>query len=371
MLPPDETSGTSSVPENTSTAGDVSSQANAPSSASSFSPDTTTGPQAAQPPGDNPASPPDAPTDDRSALLAIVKQVTKVEPKNPAGEGKPAVSDGSSATEAKPDPAAALASAIENDPTEEEFKGMTPRTKARVEKLLEQRHAARQEADALKPHAAKWQQMDGYLKKHNLAAEDANTLLGVGAALRRGDFKAFLDGVQPYVDHARQALGQLVPNDLQAKVDTGELSEDAAKQLTVARIANARLQGEVRANTDAQTAQRQADAQAHVMATVNTAITTWEQGIRARDPDYAKMAPEVEAEARLLIAAHGHVKSVEEATAIADRAYARVKRMFSAGRPAPVATPKQPSGARAVNGARAEPRNLMEAAMQGLERARA
>jgi hypothetical protein len=368
MPPIDDLSGNSSVPDTTS----ASNSEGAGSNTSPSQPDTTADTQAPAPPGDSVASSPDAPAeDDRSALLKIVQKVTKVEPKNPEGEGK-AAPDGSPKTDTNTEAqAAAEAATLETDPTEDELKGMAPRTKARMEKLLAQRHAARQEAEAAKPLAAKWQQMEGYLAKHNLAASDANMLLGIGASLRRGDFKAFLDGVMPYVTHAQEALGMAVPADLQSKVEQGELSEDAAKQLTVARIQTARLQGELKANTDTQAAQRQAQAQAQTVATINSAVTTWEQSIRARDPDYAKIAPEVEAEARLLIAAHGQVKSVEEATAIAERAYARVKRLYAAGRPAPAATPKQPSGARSVNGARAEPRNIMEAAMLGLERARA
>jgi hypothetical protein len=367
MPPFDETTGTSSVPESTTVVAGTSADT---SSSTSPPENTNADTQAPASPGDTSATSPSAPVDDRAGLLEVIQKVVKADPKNPAGEGKSTAPDGSSTTETKPDPQA-VAAALEADPTEEEFKGMTPRTKARVEKLLEQRHAARQEVEALKPHAAKWQQMEGYLRRHDLAAEDANTLLGVGASLRRGDFKAFLDGVMPYVEHARQALGQSLPPDLRQKVDAGEMTEEAAKQLGVARITNARLQTEVKANTDAAAAQRAAEAQARTASAINAAVVTWEQGIKSRDPDYAKMAPEVEAEAALLIAAHGQVKTVEEATAIAERAYARVKRLYAAGRPAPVATPKQPSGARAVNGARPEPKTLMEAAMMAVERSRA
>jgi hypothetical protein len=368
MLPIDDIGGASSAPENTATA--------SPDTGASASPSPdTAGSQAPASPatGETTAPSPDAPTDDRSALLAIVKKVVETGPKNPSGEGKqPAASELNPATVTNTETqAAAEAAALEADPTEAEMQGLAPRTKARMEKLLSQRHAARQELEAAKPLVAKWTQMEGYLTKHNLAPSDANMLLGIGANLRSGNFKAFLDGVMPYVTHAQEALGLAIPNDLRAKVETGELSEDAAKQLTVTRIQNARLQTELKANGDAQAAQREAEAQARNVGTITTAMSAWEQNVRTRDPDYARIAPEVEAEARLLIAANGTVKSVEEATSIAERAYARVKRLYAAGRPAPAATPKQPSGARAVNGARPEPKNLMEAAMQGLERARA
>jgi hypothetical protein len=367
MPPFDEETGTSSVPENTSSTAGTSAPAN-----EAGTPDTTAETQAAASPGENSASPPDAPVDDRAGLLAAVQKVVQAEPKNPAGEGSAAAPDGSSTNETKTDPQAeAQAAALEADPTEDELKALAPKTKARIEKLLDQRRAARQEVEALKPQAAKWQQMEGYLTRHDLAAEDANTLLGIGAALRRGDFKTFVEGVGPYWVLAHEALGLSVAPDLRAKVDAGEMSEDAAKQLTATRIANSRLQGQVKANTEAATAQRAEVEHARTAQAVGSAIAEWEAGIKARDPDYAKKAAAVEEEAQLLIKAHGHVKSVEEGLKIAQQAYDRINRLFAAGRPTPAPSQRQPSGARAVNGARAEPKSMMEAAQAALDRMRA
>ena len=320
--------------------------------------------------GENPASTPDAPVSDRDALLKVVRDVVKVEPKTPlAGEGDTAAPEPASPGT---DPAAtqAAADALEADPTDTELAGLVPRTRQRIEKLLGQRNAARTEIEALKPRSAKWDQMEGYLTRHDLAAEDVNLLLGVGAALRRGDFKAFRDGVMPYVELANQALGLSLPPDIQTKVDTGELSAEAAKELATTRFTNARLQGQAQARTETDAATRAAEGEARISQEVQGAVTAWEAATKGRDPDYAKKAPAVLRITQALMLQYGRPRTAEAAVAMAKSAYEEAGRMFAAARPAAPPTLPQPSGARAVNGARAEPRSLREAVMRGLERGR-
>lgn len=335
------------------------------------SPDQSAGTQApASSPGDNAASPPDAPVDDRAELLKVVRDVVEAKPKTPPqGEGTTAAPEPASPD---PDPnAQPPADPLDTDPTEEELKALHPRSKARIEKLLSQRNGFRTELETLKPDADKWKQMHGYLTQHDLAAEDVNLLLGVGAALRRGDFKAFRDGVAPYLRLADEALGLALPDDLQAKVDAGELSQETAVQFSTTRFSNNRLQQTVQANNEAAEAARQAEAEARVNQAVTQSVTSWEQGVQARDPDYAKKAPMVLRYSQALIAELGRPRTPEDAVALAQRAYAEVNATFAAARPAPVPTRRQPSGAQAVNGtARPEPASMMEAVMRGLEAAR-
>jgi hypothetical protein len=103
---------------------------------------------------------------------------------------------------------------------------------------------------------------------------------------------------------------------------------------------------------------------------VQAAVTTWETETKGRDPDYALKAPAVLRISQALIAEQGRPKTAEAAVAMAKAAYEEAGRMFAAVRPAPRPTASVPSGARAVNGARAEPTTMMEAAIRGLERSR-
>lgn len=354
---------TSTETANPSLAADTSSDPSVDTASPSVNADT----QASASPGETPATAPVAPIDDRAELLSIVQNVVQADPKNPKGEGQPTASE----LEAPKDNTAATPDPLDADPTDDELKALQPRTKRRMEQVLKQRNEARTEAETLKPAAARWQQMDGYLKRHDLAAEDVNLLLGVGAALRRGDFKAFLDGVSPYVDLARQNLGLTLPADLQSKVDEGEISTEAATELSVTRLTNARLADQAKANTVAAQTAAQAEQQTRLATSVNAAVTSWEAEVKSRDPDYAKKAATVLRFSQALMAEHGSPRTPEAAVALAKRAYDEANDVFKGALPPPVATRPAPVGARAVNNARAEPRTLMEAARLGLERSRA
>jgi hypothetical protein len=341
----------------------------------------TQAPDASASPGDTstpqatPANPEPTtqPRDERADLLSIVQDVVKAksaDPKNPGGEGsaddKP---PGEGETPLQTD--TAPAAQPEADPTEDELKALPPRTAHRIKALLRQRGEARAEVENLKPAAAKWAQLDGYLTQHDLAPEDVNLLLGVGAALRRGDFKAFRDGVMPYLELANQHLGLTLPADLQAKVDQGEMTTEAATELSVARLNNQRLTGQVKATTEATQAQIERDRNLQTARIVNDAVTSWENDVKSRDPDYPKKAAAVMRVSQALIAQHGQPMTAEAAVKLAQMALDETNAMFANAIPPRPPSRPVPAGANGVNHARPEPRTLMEAALMGLERARA
>jgi len=93
--------------------------------------------------------------------------------------------------------------------------------------------------------------------------------------------------------------------------------------------------------------------------------------LSASDPDYKAKAPSVRRAAQaLLFERGGTISSVQEALEITKSAYDEVNRTMRAFQPAPRATHPQPNGATQTPSARAAPKTLMEAALQGLDQAR-
>lgn len=347
----------------------ASSSATADALSAAFEASVTTPDDTGAAPGpadqDAPASPSDAPVDDHAALLQAVQKVVgkpdsaaKIPEGEAAAAGPEQPDDGAAqATPAAPDP-------LDSDPDAQELAGIAPKTRKRIDRLLEQRNAARTELESLKDPANRWMQLNGYLQEHKLAAEDVNLLLGIGAALRRGDMRAFRDGIAPYWQLANEALGDFLPTDLQAKVETGEITLDVAREVSQMRHANARLNGQAQLN---QQEINQA-AQARVQSQVHDAIANWEQQIIRRDPDYARKAGAVLRISQALMAEHGAPQTPETAVAMAQRAYEEAGGWV--GRLSPQPTRPVPDSTRVVNGARAEPRDLMEVAMRALDRPR-
>jgi hypothetical protein len=311
----------------------------------------------------NTASPSDAPADDHAGLLEAVQRVVEPSAKNSeseAGQAGPKPEETQS-PEGAADP-------LDTDPSEQELGTYVPKTRKRVERLIAQRNSARQEADRLKEPAAKWDQFHGYLSQSQLAPEDVNLLLGIGAHLRAGRMREFRDGIAPYWQLANEAIGDFLPQDLQAKVNEGEITHETAAEMSRLRHANVRLNGQAQiADKNLQTARQQQVANA-----VRDAVVVWEDGVKQRDPDYARKAAAVLRISQALMSEHGAPQTPEAAVALAQRAYEEAGGWVGQfTRPAPPTRPVPDSTRVNGSGARPQPNSLMEAAMLGLERARA
>lgn len=306
-------------------------------------------------------------------MLAAVQDVVKVgedplvtgqRPESPEpkpADGTPSPSP-TAQTQSQPDP-------FQHDPTEAELSTYKDDTRRRIEQLLAQRNEARQVSERYRADAEAFTQFRAYQAAHQLENDDINLGMATMAALRRGDFQAFLNGVLPYVEVAQQALGWTLPTDLQTQVDTGQLPLDTARELSVGRITQARLQTE--ANTYRQSAEL--SGQQQLANSIYGAVKAWEDQAKARDPDWALKSDIVERFSQSLVANEGRPASPQAAVAMAQRAYEEANRVVQRMRPAPAATRPQPSGVHQStgNGAAPQPRTLMEAAILGLQRGNA
>jgi len=250
------------------------------------------------------------------------------------------------------------------DPTEADLKKLRPETRKRFEQLLSQRNELRQQWEAVVPELEQHRLLTGYLQQHQLAPDDVNTLLGVGAALRRGDYQGFLNGVTPYVMAAQEALGIRISHDLQSQVDEGLIDDATARELTRTRHraaqAEARLQD---ANQVATVTQQQQQVDQ-----IRSAVDTWEGGIQQRDPDYAQKSGAVRRYAQGLMQERGNPRNQQEAVALVQAAYDEVNAAFRRAQPAPRPTRNGPSSIHVATGTpTADPRNMKEAVVMALQ----
>lgn len=303
-------------------------------------------------------------------LLKAVKDVVTIDDdpivgETPSDDQVEAPKDAtvSSPTEPRPD------DPLQSDPTDVELDTYKPDTRKRIEQLLAQRNEARQTSERYKADAEAFAQFRDYQTSRQLENDDVNLLLEAGAALRRGDFQGFLNIATPYVAAAQQAVGQVLPEDLQGQVDEGMIPYETARELSMHRINEARLQTE--ANTYRQNAEL--IGQRSVAQQIYGAIAEWETATRARDPDWASKQDIVERFSQSLVQTRGSPTSPQQAVAMAQEAYEEANRVVTRLRPQPQPTRPNPSGAHSMNGngAAPEPRTLMEAAIQGLQRGNA
>lgn len=359
--------------------------------APSSSADTTSAPSPAAPAPDAPLpssgtdspSPPsgDSRRSDREELLSAVLAVVPTKPETPAipTEGDPSVADQGDKAKAGPDQVAAKDTGqgqtptpdtasqdkdTEADPSEAELRKLRPETRRRFERLLGQRNEARQAFDAVQPELTAHRQLQGYLTQNQLAADDVNRLLGVGSALRRGDFQAFLEGVTPYVMVAQEALGIRIAPDLKRQVDDGTISEDAARELTRTRHQARRAESELTATRQQQTV----DTQARNVGAIRDAVDKWEADLRTRDPDYARKSVAVRRFSQALMQERGLPVDPAAAVALVKAAYDEATRELLRAQPAPQATRRAPSGIQTTTTGSVvrEPATMKDAALQAL-----
>lgn len=253
---------------------------------------------------------------------------------------------------------------LSKDPTPEELAALKEGTRQRFERLLGERNHFRAEAQVT-------QVLRDFLVSNDIAREDFQLTLDLAAAMRRGDFRAFLEGVGPYVQLATQALGITLPGDLDNEVRSGRMTFDVAAN--VSRERYARMLSDQRATraTQIMTDQSTVQTQQRNAQQIEQTVAAWENSIRQSDPDYAQKEETVRNFLWAVVQEQGPPRSPEHAVEIAKEAYNRANNTFRRFAPAPRATRAVPSSTNrsAAPGARPEPTTLMEAAMLGLERA--
>jgi hypothetical protein len=256
-------------------------------------------------------------------------------------------------TDTSKEPAEEKADPDDSDPTDEELKGYQPKVQKRIRKLLSQRNEVRREAEELRPDATHYRNIRQFMAEANLEDGEMAELFKVGRLLKGNDIAGFeqaLDIVLPIAQQLLEATGRALPTELREKVESGEITEEAARDL--ARQRTRATTAERRATVvekQAQTQQQQAQTLQHRTA-VQTAVATWEQRIRQSDPDFGLKADAMRDAALALVAEKGAPKTPQEAVDMAKAAYDRVNAWFRKARPA--AKPSTPAPSNGPNGNR-------------------
>jgi hypothetical protein len=254
--------------------------------------------------------------------------------------------------------------------TQAEYDAYVPRTQKRIRQYQAEIRKLNEHIGPLESAAKTTTELQNFLRQSDIAKEDFGLVLDLAAAMRRGDFRTFLEGVGPYVKLAQESLGIQLPPDLAQAVQMGHMTQDAARYTAQVRGSQALAASQLqRVQTEA--SQREYVTQVRSFQNeVAGAVSQWEQQVKRTDPDYARKEPVVRELLHAVVHERGPPRSPAEAVEIARQAYERANQMASRFVPAPRSTHQNPSSINRVNGARAEPRSLKEAVHLALERSR-
>lgn len=258
--------------------------------------------------------------------------------------------------------------------TEEELKSYKPQTRKRIESLLDDRQRLNERVGLLEPQAEQMETLQTFMKDKSLSAQDVSQYMVLGSLGKSddpADLRAALDQINIYKTALEGQLGEVLPEDLQTRVDEGLLDAEGAKEVALSRVNTERAgrQAEAAQNT-AQTVEQQTtqNAEASAAAVINTTMSDWQHQKMATDPDFATKAPFLEDKIRSKVAAAGgRVLDQSQALKIAEEAYSEVQAQVKAIAPAKVPEAKKvlKSGG-APGNLTSQPKTAHDAVLQAL-----
>lgn len=244
---------------------------------------------------------------------------------DPKASGEPAKDAGAEAEDAQ-----APANLNERIP-DDEWKRMPIKTRRRIESFREGIKERDKTIQTLEPRARATDQLGAYLQRNGMTPEHANSALSLYAAILHDPAKA-KQALAPLVEYVDRQIGEIMPDDIRARVEAGEISEAAGKELARTRMEAARSGARVQQRTEHD--QRVADEGkrreefARQADEVTQEVSKWETAWKASDPDYSKKAPHVLKRLSRIVEARakaGQFPSREDAVALAKEIRAEVE----------------------------------------------
>lgn len=298
---------------------------------------------------DNPAPQAGSGEEDKD-LLAVVRDAVQKTPEAAASPAA-AVETGAKPADAIKDPTAAEE---DQDEENEDFSNVPFNQHPRFKQLVTQRRKLRDQVRQLEPDAERYRNVQRYLDINGLSAEDAHEALELRALMRANPAEAW-KRLQPMVSQLLSEAGEILSDDLQQRVAAGEMTKQAALEVSRARAQVASVQRMHSISADF--------AAKQAVVSRQQAAAAWEQDRRLKDPNFGAKAAVLAWEVKNLLAQEGRPDTPEGVRDQLERAYAAVNRSFVA--PAAAQPARQPvapmrSGSVAGN-AKPEPRNAMEA----------
>lgn len=230
--------------------------------------------------------------------------------------------------------------------------------------------AITRERDGLKPDAEQYRNIKAYMDENGLKHDQVADALELSAQLVN-DPEQGLKTIDKIREVLNDILGNTLPAELQAQVDSGEMTEAAALEVSRARAKTNRADRRVESVTKSQ---KDADAERANEARVTgirTKVDAWENDVKVRDPDFAKKRGTIGMNVRAILFARGeNFKSEDDAVAVMKQAYSLTNHQIASLSPKPQARRgHQPSGggARGASIPAAEPKTLGEALSRALE----
>ena len=226
------------------------------------------------------------------------------------------------------------------------------------------------ERNALRSDAGEYRKVTAFMDANALTAEEAAngiTIMGLAKLNPKEAFKQ----IAPWFRQVCIAAGEILPDDLAARVTKGELTKEAAFEIS-------RLQADQKAGTVRQEFEQKRGQRTQQMESVNAvrgAAEQWEADRQLKDPNFAAKLPRIQEKLAFLHATGQRPTTPEGVREQLKLVYAAVNR--EAGAAAAAVTRSQPRkpaiapvrAAQVAGNARPEPKSTLEIIRAARQRA--
>lgn len=231
------------------------------------------------------------------------------QPSGSKGDDEGAEDAAKAATDDKPQgEKSAEAADADLELSDEETKGTDPKAR-RIRNLVGKVKQVNDQLRSMQPVAERMAKIDKFVEEHGLSKENMNTLFAGAVKLKREgvtdeDFRASVEIMTairndpnrayalllPVVESLAALTGDVLSDDLVQQVAAGQITEEAARELSrsrAGRVITQHQQTEAQKRAQADAEARARSAAAEQGNTVAMGITNWEDQWKSRDPDYA------------------------------------------------------------------------------------
>lgn len=234
----------------------------------------------------------------------------------------------------------------------------------RWQEMVRDRDSLKEKVDALTPRAEDYGKIEQFMQHNELTVQDVAEGLQVVALMKNDPVRARAV-LAERMQRLDQFTGDRLPDDLQAEVNEGVISEGRAKELAQLRSQTDFVtKRSERQQQKSEEARRQDEAR-QVIQDQQSAVRKWEADIQKTDPDYKRIQRFVTKELRLLVQ-QAPPMNTEQAVALAKQAYETVKGELRAVMPEKPAVSRGPNSQQSGSSQQTgqEPASFMDAITQ-------
>lgn len=205
----------------------------------------------------------------------------------------------------------------------------------RFQEVLGKVKAAEAKVAELEPAAQSYRNVERFLADSSMSPDEAASGLQIMALAKSNPVEAW-NQIKPWVQELATAAGVIVPQNLQQRVQAGELAPETARELAAAQARATAADQQRQMDVERQQRQQQESARQALVQSVES----WETERRLRDPNFAAKYDALQREVAFMQAREGRPNDVTGARDQLERAYTAVNAAYRPAEAAPAPAKK-------------------------------